>query len=100
MRSKLECKENSATNRINAARLGGDNVQFGQSDGKLDCFNTSTWDIGGIVARGDYSGTLTSSGGTLTGTQTWRVSEDDGHSRTCQLAVVPAPNAQKLTGKQ
>ena len=37
---------------------------------------------------------LQSNGGTLTGTQSWHSPEGEARSRTCQVALVPAANAQ------
>jgi hypothetical protein len=46
----------------------------------------------GNTAVGDYSGTLTPSGGTLTGTQTWTGPQNTTPaSRACAAALVPAP---------
>lgn len=53
---------------------------------------TSDWSYLGNSAQGEYSGRLTPSGGTLTGTQTWRT--PDGGAplrRSCTVALVPAP---------
>ena len=77
------------------SELGAGSIDAG---GKVHI--TSTWDIRGIVAHGDYSGTLTSSGGTLTGTQSWRMPEGDVRSRTCHVALVPAAGAQQAATKR
>jgi len=50
------------------------------ADGKMHL--TSTWYNGGVIFHADYNGTLTPSGGTFMGTQTW-------HSPV--VATAPAP---------
>jgi hypothetical protein len=73
--------------RVVGSELGKGTVN---PDGSLHL--TSEWSYLGNTAQGDYSGTLTSKGGTLVGTQTW--SGPDGTvpiSRTCTAALVPAP---------
>jgi hypothetical protein len=58
---------------------------------------TSTWNFRGITVHGDYHGTLTQGGGTLTGIQSWRGRDGTGYSRTCQVALVVAANANRAT---
>src|SRR5262245_30886377 len=60
----------------------------------------STWEVGSVIGRGDYSGTLTASGGTLSGTQSWHGSEDETRTRTCHIALVPATHSQRAETKQ
>jgi hypothetical protein len=75
--------------RVLGSELGDGSVG---ADGKVHV--TSAWEFHGITVRGDYSGTLTPSGGTLTGTQSWHAPGGEARSRTCQAAMVPAPNAR------
>ncbi len=58
-------------------------------DGKLHI--AAAWVIRGVDYRAGYDGALTATGGTLTGTQSWRSGRRAGGSRTCSIAVVPAP---------
>lgn len=81
--------------RVLGSELGAGEVESG---GKVHV--TSVWDVRGIVVHGDYSGTLTASGGTLTGTQSWHDLAGETRSRTCQAALVPAPQAQQEAMKQ
>jgi hypothetical protein len=53
---------------------------------------TSHWSYLGDNAKGEYSGTITTSGGTLAGTQTWTRPGDGSIKRTCVAALVPAAN--------
>jgi hypothetical protein len=56
---------------------------------------TSTWSVRDITVHGNYRGTLTPSAGALTGTQSWHGLDGAGHSRTCQVALVLAANANR-----
>jgi hypothetical protein len=76
--------------RVLGSELGNGSID---STGKVHV--TSTWRFRGIVVHGDYGGTLTPSGGSLSGTQTWRTSDGAG-SRTCQIALVPTPYAERV----
>jgi hypothetical protein len=80
--------------RVLGSELGAGSID---PDGKVHL--TSSWDVRGIVVHGDYSGTLKSSGGTLTGTQSWHDPAGEARSRTCQAALVPAPDSQQQTMK-
>jgi hypothetical protein len=75
--------------------LGSGSVDAG---GKVQM--ASTWEVGSIFGRGNYSGTLTARGGTLSGTQTWHGSEDEARTRSCHIALVPAANSQRSETKQ
>lgn len=72
--------------RVLGSELGAGSIE----DGKIHV--TSAWEFRGIAVHGDYSGTLTPSGGTLTGTQFWHGRDGEARSRTCQVALVPAEN--------
>ena len=48
----------------------------------------SNWKGGNASYTGNYGGTLTGKGGTLTGTQAWTMAEGQQQSRTCTLAVI------------
>lgn len=71
-----------------ASRLIGNEMAAGtiDADGKMHL--TSTWLNGGAVFHGDYSGTLTPSGGTFMGTQTWHTPRGQNGSRACAAAFV------------
>lgn len=72
--------------RVLGSELGTGTID---ADGKLHL--TSTWTYLGNTAVGDYSGTLTPNGGTLTGTQTWTGPQNPTPvSRACAAALVPA----------
>jgi hypothetical protein len=75
--------------------LGSGSVDAG---GKVQM--TSTWEVGSVIGRGNYSGTLTPRGGTLSGTQSWHGSEDEARNRSCHIALVPAAHSQRAEAKQ
>jgi hypothetical protein len=85
---------------LQGTRVVGSELGAGTIDptGKLHI--TSEWYFRGITVRGDYSGTLTSTGGTLSGMQSWRGPEGAPRSRTCELALVPAPKARHAENEQ
>jgi hypothetical protein len=73
-------------------RVVGSELARGSIDPQGRVHLTSQWSLLGNIARGDYSGTLTATGGTLTGTQTWTAPNQDGSlARACTAALVPAP---------
>jgi hypothetical protein len=79
---------------LRGTRVLGSELGDGSVDASGKVHATSTWEAGSIIVHGDYSGTLTPSGGTLTGTQSWHGLDGAPHSRTCQAALVPSANAQ------
>jgi hypothetical protein len=77
----------------NGSRVVGTEIATGElnADGALHL--TSTWAAIGGGFKGTYTGTLSASGGTLTGTQAWKRSfgNDGNTSRTCYGAYVKGP---------
>jgi hypothetical protein len=69
-------------------RVTGNEIATGaiDADGKLHL--TSEWSFRGFLLRGDYSGTLSATGGTLDGTQSWQGPNHIQGSRTCHAALV------------
>jgi hypothetical protein len=59
------------------------------ADGKLGL--KSSWNFRGVNYTGNYSGTLNANGGALSGTQSWQPRRGASGSRTCIIALVPAP---------
>jgi hypothetical protein len=77
---------------LNGTRVLGSELGTGTIDANGKLHLTSTWTYLGKTAVGDYSGTLTPSGGTLTGTQTWTGPQNTTPvNRACAAALVPAP---------
>lgn len=75
--------------RVIGSELGAGTIE---ADGKAHL--NSTWHFGNTTFAGDYSGTLSARGGTLSGRQTWRSSQGPNGGRMCNVALVPAPKSQ------
>ena len=84
---------------LTGTRVIGSELAFGnvEPDGKLHL--TSEWYFRGVTLTGDYTGTLTPRGGTLSGTQTWRGPDGAGGSRQCTVALVETPKAPRVGGE-
>jgi hypothetical protein len=81
--------------RVTGSELGNGTIA---ADGKLHL--TSSWVFGNIGLQGDYSGTLSTSGGTFSGTQSWHGSDGVNGNRACHAAVVPAPKLEQAASGQ
>jgi hypothetical protein len=79
---------------LNGTRVVGTEMAAGTINGDGQLHLTSEWNFLGNTANGDYSGSLTKTGGTMTGKQTW--TGPGGATpvvRTCTVALVPAAAA-------
>jgi len=77
---------------LNGTRVVGTEMATGTINGDGQLHLTSEWSFLGNTANGDYSGSLTKTGGTMMGKQTW--TGPGGVTpvvRTCTVALVPAP---------
>ena len=81
--------------RVTGSELGSGTID---ADGKLHL--TSSWVFGNIGFQGDYSDTLSASGGTFSGTQSWRGPDGMNGSRACNAALVPAPKLEHAASDQ
>jgi hypothetical protein len=84
----------------NGTRLVGNEMASGTIDGNGKVHLTSEWFNGGIMFRADYNGTLTPSGGTLMGTQTWRGPRGLNGTRTCTAALVQLAGTNRVPAQQ
>lgn len=76
---------------LDGSRVVGNELASGTVDASGRLHLTSRWSYLGNTSNAEYNGTLTSTGGTLTGTQTWTgPGGGDPIRRTCTVAVVPA----------
>jgi hypothetical protein len=75
----------------NGRRVLGSELGIGTvgADGMLGL--KSSWNFRGVNYTGNYSGTLNANGGALSGTQSWQPRRGASGSRTCIIALVPAP---------
>jgi hypothetical protein len=74
---------------VTGSELGSGTID---ADGKVHL--TSAWVFGNFGFQDDYSGTLSVSGGTFSGTQSWRGPDGINGSRGCNAALVPAPKLE------
>ncbi len=81
-----------------ATRVVGNEMASGTIDADGKVHLTSTWYNGRAIFHADYSGTLTPSGGTFMGTQTWRGIVNG--SRTCTAALVLLAATNQSTSHQ
>lgn len=83
----------------NGMRVLGSEIGTGSVDSTGKLHLTATWNFRGLVTQADYSGSLTPSGGTLTGTQSWRGPGDNSGSgsRACHIALVAASESEHIT---
>jgi hypothetical protein len=81
--------------RVTGSELGSGTVD---GDGKLHL--TSAWVFANIGFQGDYSGALSASGGTFSGTQSWSGPDGVNGSRACHAALVPAPKPEHAASGQ
>jgi hypothetical protein len=76
---------------LNGTRVVGSEMASGTIDGDGRLHLSSEWSYLGNRSQGDYNGTSTQTGGTLTGTQTWSGPEGTTPiSRACTAALVLA----------
>jgi hypothetical protein len=78
-----------------ASELGTGTVD---PEGKLHL--TSSWYASGVAFEGEYSGTLTKTSGTFSGTQSWRDAKNNSGKRTRTAALVLAPQANQAAMQQ
>lgn len=85
---------------LDGSRVVGNELASGTVDASGRLHLTSRWSYLGNTSNAEYSGTLTPTGGTLMGTQTWTgPGGGEPVRRTCTVAVVPA-NAKSPSPSQ
>jgi hypothetical protein len=76
---------------LDGSRVVGNELAADTIDANGRLHLTSRWSYLGNTSNAEYSGTLTPTGGTLTGTQTWTgPGGGEPVRRSCTVAVVPA----------
>jgi hypothetical protein len=83
----------------NGTRVTGTELATGTMDGNK-IHLASEWFVRDFAFQGAYDGTLNASGGTLTGTQSWHGPDGENGSRTCTVAIVTAPRAQRPVAQE
>jgi hypothetical protein len=85
---------------LDGTRVVGSELAAGNIDANGTAHLTSEWAFRGDTAEAEYNGTLTSAGGTLTGTQRWTRPGSGSLTRTCMAALVPAPGLAAQSNPQ
>jgi len=85
---------------LDGTRVVGSELGAGSIDADDHAHLTSEWAFRGDIAEGEYRGTLTSTGGTLTGTQRWTRPGADSVIRARTAALVPGPNSPPRSNPQ
>src|SRR6476646_9074762 len=80
---------------LNGTRVVGSELGTGTIDAQGKLHLTSNWHRFGVTFDADYNGTLTKTGGTLTGTQSWRDGRNNSGKRNCTAAFLLAPQVQQ-----
>ena len=76
---------------LDGTRVVGTEMATGTINGDGQLHLTSEWSFFGYTASGDYSGSLTKTGGTMVGKQSWTGPRGATPVvRTCTVALVPA----------
>jgi hypothetical protein len=84
---------------LTGARVIGSELGSGTIDAQGKLHLTSTWHRFGVTFEADYSGALTKTSGTFSGTQSWRDGRNNSGKRNCTAAFLLAPQVQQ-TGPQ
>ncbi|MGB8553045.1 MAG: hypothetical protein WCD73_06885, partial [Pseudolabrys sp.] len=84
---------------LTGTRVVGSELGSGTIDAQGKLHLTSNWHRFGVTFESDYSGALTKTGGTFSGTQSWRDEKNNSGKRNCTAAFLLAPQVQQ-TGPQ
>jgi hypothetical protein len=79
----------------NGTRVVGSEMASGSVDPDGKMHLTSGWTNRGVTFQADYTGTLSPTGGTFTGTQNWHAANGISGSRTCTAALVQTASAEQ-----
>jgi len=80
---------------LTGTRVVGSELGAGTIDAQGRLHLTSSWYRFGVTFDADYSGTLTKTGGTFSGIQSWRDGRNNSGKRNCTAAFLLAPQAQQ-----
>jgi hypothetical protein len=79
---------------LDGTRVIGSELGTGTIDPQGNLHLKSNWYRFGVTFDADYSGALTKTGGTFSGTQSWRDGKNNSGKRACTAALVLAPPQQ------
>ena len=79
----------------NGTLVVGSELGIGSVDPEGKLHLTSSWYNSGMTFDGEYSGALTKTSGTFSGTQSWRDGKNNSGKRACTAALVFAPQVNQ-----
>jgi hypothetical protein len=85
---------------LDGTRVIGSELGTGTIDAQGKIHLTSNWYRFGVTFDADYSGALTKTGGTFSGTQSWRDGKNNSGKRACTAALVLAPQVNQAGPQQ
>jgi hypothetical protein len=86
--------------KLDGTRVIGSELGTGTIDAQGKIHLTSNWYRFGVTFETDYNGTLTKTGGTFSGTQSWRDGRNNNGKRNCTAALVLAPQVNQAGPQQ
>jgi hypothetical protein len=85
---------------LDGTRVIGSELGTGTIDPLGNLHLKSNWYRFGVTFDADYSGALTKTGGTFSGTQSWRDGKNNSGKRACTAALVLAPQVNQAGPQQ
>jgi len=85
---------------LDGTRVIGSELGTGTIDPQGNLHLKSNWYRFGVTFDADYSGALTKTGGTFSGTQSWRDGKNNSGKRACTAALVLAPQVNQAGPQQ
>ena len=85
---------------LDGTRVIGSELGTGTIDPLGNLHLKSNWYRFGVTVDADYSGALTKTGGTFSGTQSWRDGKNNSGKRACTAALVLAPQVNQAGPQQ
>jgi hypothetical protein len=85
---------------LDGTRVIGSELGAGTIDAQGKIHLTSNWYRFGVTFDADYSGALTNTGGTFSGTQSWRDGRNNNGKRNCTAAFLLAPQVNQAGPQQ
>jgi hypothetical protein len=85
---------------LDGTRVIGSELGTGTIDPQGNLHLKSNWYRFGVTFDADYNGALTKTGGTFSGTQSWRDGKNNSGKRACTAALVLAPQVNQAGPQQ
>ena len=85
---------------LDGTRVIGSELGTGTIDPQGNLHLKANWYRFGVTVDADYNGVLTKTGGTFSGTQSWRDGKNNSGTRACTAALVRAPQVNQAGPQQ